>query len=778
LTVPPNNEIALLGAVDSRKLDARRPVLDRKACPTRYIMSNKAALDDAVRAYEQGRLNEAREINPNYLDAVINLAQLLEETGRPNDAIRLYEEGIRNVPRLEFYLNLGALYLTIARPDMAIGPLQAATTISPDCTKAIINLGMAYSALDRDADALVCYRRALELEPGNTEALKRLVALLEKLGRAGEAIRLIEQAPTECRTAEILLQLGNLLLVAGRKEEAAGAFREAVAARPDFAEAHFNLAVALLELHDANQARSSFARAAGLRPDQPLWRLRADLCDRVVWENAKEIDAYCARVERALVDFKARHVGEMSSTTPAMSTNPAGDVPSSVKIAPSTQAAASLSPVPLPVGEVSFGGTTLDSIAVAGVMPGISLSYHGRNQRRLKEQFSALYEPYFRSIAGHGPRDARTKVGFVVIQRHEELFFRCMNGILERLDPERFQIVLIGSPKLGAWSSAPRRTRFVPLDRSLERSIERVRAAECDVLYYWEIGSDPMNYFLPFPRLAHVQCTGWGSTLTTGIPAVDYFMTSELVGTRQRTHLAPRAGSSGHLEDRDEYAEQYTEKLWRSKSLFICEPRLRPISPAYPAYFGLPDDRRYFVCAQNPLKIHPDFDAMMAGILESDPGGLVVLVSDRFGHVARLLKERFARRIPNVADRIVFVPRQSFADYCRLLQLADVILDTLHFGAGMSCYDIFSFNLPVVTLPGELIIGQITQACYRKMGLDDLIAVSAEDYVAKAVQVATDRNYREYVTGRIAERSDMLFNDLEAVREHERFFEEALAEKA
>jgi predicted O-linked N-acetylglucosamine transferase (SPINDLY family) len=52
---------------------------------------------------------------------------------------------------------------------------------------------------------------------------------------------------------------------------------------------------------------------------------------------------------------------------------------------------------------------------------------------------------------------------------------------------------------------------------------------------------------------------------------------------------------------------------------------------------------------------------------------------------------------------------------------------------------------------------------------------SPEEYVSKAVQVATDRDYRKYVTERIAQASDVLFNDLEAVREHERFFEEVLA---
>jgi predicted O-linked N-acetylglucosamine transferase (SPINDLY family) len=59
------------------------------------------------------------------------------------------------------------------------------------------------------------------------------------------------------------------------------------------------------------------------------------------------------------------------------------------------------------------------------------------------------------------------------------------------------------------------------------------------------------------------------------------------------------------------------------------------------------------------------------------------------------------------------------------------------------------------------------------MGVEDLVVHSAEEYVHKAVQVATDREYCEYATQRIAAASDVLFDDLDAVREHERFFDEA-----
>ncbi len=63
---------------------------------------------------------------------------------------------------------------------------------------------------------------------------------------------------------------------------------------------------------------------------------------------------------------------------------------------------------------------------------------------------------------------------------------------------------------------------------------------------------------------------------------------------------------------------------------------------------------------------------------------------------------------------------------------------------------------------------------YRKMQFEELVAASPGEYVQKAVRVATDREYRKHATDVIAERSDILFNDLDAVREHERFFDKAL----
>ena len=79
----------------------------------------------------------------------------------------------------------------------------------------------------------------------------------------------------------------------------------------------------------------------------------------------------------------------------------------------------------------------------------------------------------------------------------------------------------------------------------------------------------------------------------------------------------------------------------------------------------------------------------------------------------------------------------------------------------------------MVTLPGRFNIGRYTLACYRRMGLTDLIAKSPDEYVQLAVRVGTDPDFRQFVTSRIADRSDVLLNDQTTVDEHMRFFAEA-----
>ena len=132
------------------------------------------------------------------------------------------------------------------------------------------------------------------------------------------------------------------------------------------------------------------------------------------------------------------------------------------------------------------------------------------------------------------------------------------------------------------------------------------------------------------------------------------------------------------------------------------------------------------------------------------------------------------RNAPDVFERIVFLPRLSQEDYLSLVAVSDVLLDPPHYGGVNSSYDGFSLNIPILTCESEYHIGRYTAGCYRKMGLADCIPKTMEDYVDMAVELGTQPDSREEFSARIRTASPSLFEDMHAVREHERLFNELL----
>jgi hypothetical protein len=77
--------------------------------------------------------------------------------------------------------------------------------------------------------------------------------------------------------------------------------------------------------------------------------------------------------------------------------------------------------------------------------------------------------------------------------------------------------------------SPPRRAAYARSPKGHQRfdlAVEQLRAAAFDALYFWEVGTDATNYFLPFCRLAPLQVTGWGWPETSGAPELDCHVSS------------------------------------------------------------------------------------------------------------------------------------------------------------------------------------------------------------------------------------------------------------
>ena len=70
--------------------------------------------------------------------------------------------------------------------------------------------------------------------------------------------------------------------------------------------------------------------------------------------------------------------------------------------------------------------------------------------------------------------------------------------------------------------------------------------------------------------------------------------------------------------------------------------------------------------------------------------------------------------------------------------------------------------------------GRLASGILRRMGLSELIARSEEDYVALAVRLVRDHEYREHIRERIEASRHVLFADLAPIRAMEDFLVKAI----
>jgi len=392
------------------------------------------------------------------------------------------------------------------------------------------------------------------------------------------------------------------------------------------------------------------------------------------------------------------------------------------------------------------------------------LAYHQQDDRPLQEKIAQFHLKTCPGLAWQAPHVAnwraraanrRLKIGFLSAQFRLHTIGRVNRGLVEKLPRDDIELILIRA-------AGPRDEMSEVIDRAADRVLELpkdlagarevIAAAELDLLLYADIGMEALTYFLAFARLAPVQCVTWGHPVTTGIPAMDYYLSAR--------DWEPEDGE-----------RHYSERLIRLSHPPTYYYRPKETGGRTPA---VPEDSTIYACLQTLFKLHPSFDALLAEILHRDPRGRVLLAEGARPIWSRQLRERFERSIPDVASRIHFMPNLPYADYLGLVARADCLLDTTGFGGGSTSLEAFHLGRPVVTWPAPFMRGRLTYGFYRRMGILDTVADSAKRYVEIAVRLANDRAWRESLQSRIAAASSVLFEDKGAPGELARFFKAAI----
>ena len=136
---------------------------------------------------------------------IFEAAGRLRAEGKQAEAAKTYLKALEIYPRfLRALILLGSTLGEGGAPDRAAAALEFAAQLYPGDAGAQYNLGIAYDALKRPADAEKAYQRAIAIEPGLTPAFQNLAADLVEAGSLQEASEWIQKGLRENPLSAIL----------------------------------------------------------------------------------------------------------------------------------------------------------------------------------------------------------------------------------------------------------------------------------------------------------------------------------------------------------------------------------------------------------------------------------------------------------------------------------------------------------------------------------------------------------------------------------------------
>ena len=715
-------------------------------------------LNAGMAELRSGRIDLARacfqravEMEPGNADAWFFLAEVEAKSGRLAVAVDHFRKCLQRQPlHAEACNGLGIALRESGHRKESIGAFADAMKARPGYVDAAFNLGVELEAIGDHTGADQSYRTVLGWRGDHLAALTRLGRMLCRMSRPQEGLPFLQSAqrlqPDSAQTngdlAVALIELGRVeeALVHARKaierapgagvwwrtlgiaerlqrhnDRAIAALRKALELLPNDDLALRELGIVLFDSGLVAEARTALKRAAPAKGGAERLRWSIGLSLPSVYADEDEVDAERTRFSRELDEITRN----LKLDTPAQH-NDAYDA-------------------------LCSSGTFL-------------LHYQARNNTDLQVRFGNLAG---RVMAARSPElaqpcnwsmrsDRRTRVGIVSSHLMHHTVSRYFRSLILGLDRSRFDVHVWYSGGIRDSSTGQIERHVAQFEDTGADALElaaRMREMQLDVVLYPEIGMDPRHHVLGALRLAPVQCVLYGHPVTTGLENIDYFFSG--------TALEPADGDS-----------HYREALVRLPGIGA-----RPAVPPAPGdgswLAAHADGMPMLLCLQNPLKVPPGFDGVLAKIAARSDARIGFFFR-RNTSVGRLFEARiqavFRREGLDPTRSLAFLPPSSHESFLGAIRSADLVLDSPGFSGGATSLDALSVGAPVLAYQGQMARGRQTAAMLRMIGADELIAEGDDGYVDAAVRLCSDDALRQDLRNRIASHVRLLFEDERPVK--------------
>lgn len=640
-------------------------------------MGPPSALADAVELHRAGRLAEAERAYRALLDTDPGNADVLHFLGMLRAQLGDLAEGI--------------------------GLLQRAIAQRPDVALYHSNLGKALADRKAWPEAIMSYRHAARLAPGDSAARTNLGLVLAAAGdAAGAEAELRAALVVGAPDPRVHAQLGLILYGQARFQEAEACFRAYLAAQPDDPDALFNCGCACRWQGKLLEAEGFFRRALSVRPDfvGPLEWLagirfaRGDLDEAAsLVRQALQIDPknWGALITRGQI-FMA--FAEFKSARDAFAR------------AAELNAAAQLA--------------RHNALIVALYDPAVD----GPARAEIHRQYGRAVAA---QVGRRSPRPAnrpaaeRLRVGWLSSDFRAHPIARNIEPIFAHRNRARFEYICYfeEAEKADAITAGfrSRSDLWRPVTGMSDAAVaDQIRADRVDVMIYLAGRFDNNRPEVAAWRPAPVQVS-FHDPATSGLAEMDYLIADPV--------LVPRRT-----------AEWFSERVVRLPHFYVHAPMVG--APDVGPLPMLSSGRVTFGCFNNPAKLGGPPLALWGRILERLPTARLRLAY-RTLFSSRRLQESVQAQLGVARGRVDFDAADRTADaHLRLYNEIDIALDPFPFAGSTTTFEALWMGVPVVTLLGDNMASRWSAALLHALGLQEMVARTPEEYAEIVLRLASE----------------------------------------
>ena len=158
----------------------------------------------------------------------------------------------------------------------------------------------------------------------------------------------------------------------------------------------------------------------------------------------------------------------------------------------------------------------------------------------------------------------------------------------------------------------------------------------------------------------------------------------------------------------------------------------------------------------------------LAARLQARGAGRLVFFRNRrpamSAQVEQRMRKSFAKAGVDYDRTVAWVPSLNRGRFFGLMQRSTAMLDTIDFSGFNTALQALEAGLPVVAFEGEFMRGRLASGPLRHLGLDELVATTAEQYADIALRLVEDADWHAHLEREIAQRRHALFFDQAPVR--------------